>query len=82
MRPYEEIVAQSKACRAAGIPMPSLTAEEKARAFGDPSCSGEYGAQRQREYEDACIARMEAGLPMSKSALKDARRWKRERNAN
>jgi hypothetical protein len=37
MRTIEEIIAISKAYRAQGLLPPPLSAEERARAFGDPS---------------------------------------------
>ena len=83
MRSFDELTALSKACRAAGVPMPPLTAEEKARAYGDETHGrASQDGTTHRAYETELVRRHDAGEPLSKSDARDARRIKRLRANN
>ena len=76
MRSESEILATAKAYRAMGMLPPALSAEEQARAFGDPQLSDQERSYD--DYEDMLVDRYQRGLPLSKDGIKRARRRIRE----
>ena len=71
MRTIEELKAEIAMREALGLPRITLTSEERARAFGDPSL-----AQREPyAYEQMLAKRLQEGLPLSIADKKTAKRY-------
>ena len=71
MRTIEELKSEIAMRKVLGLPRITLTPEERARAFGDPSL-----AQREPyAYEKMLAQRLQDGLPMSIADKKTARKY-------
>ena len=71
MRTIEEINEEIAVRKALGLPRITLTAEERARAFGDPALAH----KKPYAYEQFLVERLQKGLPMSIADKKMARRY-------
>ena len=70
MRTYDELLAELKLCKKLGLKF-ELTAEEKAKAFGDVEYSMRDTTARIKEM----CQRYKNGLALSKSDIKEVKRF-------
>ena len=73
MRTYDELKAEMELRRVLGLPRIELTAEEKARAFGDV----EWSKRNPNARIETMCQRYQDGLPLSKSDIKEVKRFLR-----
>ena len=76
MRTHEELIAEIKFRKENNLPRIELTSEEKARAFGDITWSQ---SNRRSERLDGMVERYKLGLPLSKSDIKEVKRYLRQK---
>jgi hypothetical protein len=73
LRTYDELKAEMELRRVLGLPRIELTAEEKARAFGDV----EWSKRNPNARIETMCQRYQDGLPLSKSDVKEVKRFLR-----
>ena len=73
MRPYDELKAVIKLRKELGLPRIELTSEERARAFGD----ADWPNRDKNARINVMCKRYQDGLPLSKSDIKEVKRFLR-----
>ena len=73
MRTHDELLTEIKLRKLLGLPRIELTAEEKARAFGDV----EWSKRNPNARIETMCQRYQDGLPLSKSDVKEVKRFLR-----
>ena len=73
MRTYDELKAEMELRKILGLPRIQLTPEEKARAFGDV----EWSKRNPNARIETMCQRYQDGLPLSKSDIKEVKRFLR-----
>jgi len=75
MRTHQQLLAEIKMREELGLPRIELTAEERARAFGDTTERDPYA------YDKMLVERLQQGLPMSVADKRRAEQFLRESNS-
>lgn len=73
MRTHDELLAEIKLRKLLGLPRIELTVEEKARAFGDK----DWAKRNPNARLETMCQRYQDGLPLSKSDIKEVKRFLR-----
>ena len=73
MRTYDELKAEIKLRKELGLPRIELTSEERARAFGD----ADWPNRDKNARINVMCKRYQDGLPLSKSDVKEVKRFLR-----
>ncbi len=73
MRTYDELKAEIKLRKELGLPRIELTSEERARAFGD----ADWPNRDKNARINVMCKRYQDGLPLSKSDIKEVKRFLR-----
>ena len=77
MRTHQQLLAEIKMREEFGLPRIELTAEERARAFGDASLAD----RDPYAYEKGLVERMQQGLPMSVADKRRAKQFIKQSNS-